>query len=770
MAEIAETELIAALRTGSVIDGEASDGPRSVPAALLRQCCHQLRDQVDPRGMRLSNLVVTGCLDLAGLTVPFPLRFDNCEFDTAPVVEGARLYELAMTGCPRLPGLFGNGLSVRRDLDLSRSRVAGALWTSASTSRSAAIWLCEADIGGRLLCAGTVLDGQGYRALQADRIHVGGTVRLIQGFRSAGEVRFLGARIDGSLDFAAAQIESVDGPALDLEGAVIGGSVFMIDDLAGRKPEILGRLTMASARLAGRFIIRNAIIQVGAVGQTGSIYERPTSASTALDAPRLSVGAEMVLTGRCEVTGRIDMSMSEVSSVSIGAQCVLRAPDGIALDLTNARIRALLRLDEWAAVEGTIRMPGAVIRGRLALHGELSRPRDESVIDGSAMTVDGDVYLDRLRTDGGAVTLAGARLGSLSARNAQLHNPGGYSLRLSQAQVNGPVRLISGFSSTGLVAFNRTTVEGRLHFTDGSFRCPQPSAGNEAGHAIEAISATVRGSIDLGWAAVSPSVDFTDVTTTSLADNPATWPERFVIAGMTYERFERPQGGKPGRIWDQAARCAWLRRQTEFDSGPYEQAARVFQQHGYTREAEHILIAQRQHARQVGRSHTAWPRRVLDMIYATIGYGYRPARVLWLLALLLALVTISLEVPSYQAALRANNGNGDVYTTSGLLTASSHGAPGAAATGGTPRDTCGDGEVRCFSPVLYAIDTVIPLISLDQRATWYADPDVPNGQFMLWWLNLATLLGWVLSSIFVLSLARLSRSSLCLGPSSVSTS
>jgi hypothetical protein len=29
---------------------------------------------------------------------------------------------------------------------------------------------------------------------------------------------------------------------------------------------------------------------------------------------------------------------------------------------------------------------------------------------------------------------------------------------------------------------------------------------------------------------------------------------------------------------------------------------------------------------------------------------------------------------------------------------------------------------------------------------------------LLWWLNLATLLGWVLSSIFVLSLTRLSRS------------
>lgn len=82
------------------------------------------------------------------------------------------------------------------------------------------------------------------------------------------------------------------------------------------------------------------------------------------------------------------------------------------------------------------------------------------------------------------------------------------------------------------------------------------------------------------------------------------------------------------------------------------------------------------------------------MTYATIGYGYRPARVLWLLALLLALVTISLEVPGNRAALRANNGNGDVYAASGLLTASSHRSPGAAATS-APRDTCGDGEVRC---------------------------------------------------------------------------
>jgi hypothetical protein len=32
------------------------------------------------------------------------------------------------------------------------------------------------------------------------------------------------------------------------------------------------------------------------------------------------------------------------------------------------------------------------------------------------------------------------------------------------------------------------------------------------------------------------------------------------------------------------------------------------------------------------------------------------------------------------------------------------------------------------------------------------------GELIFWWLNFATLLGWFLSSIFVVSLARLSRS------------
>lgn len=759
MAEIGEAEILAAARTGSVVDGDDDEKRRVLDAAVLRRCCYEMKHEVDPRGLRVRNAVIAGSMDLAGLTVSFPLRFEACEFQSAPVMEGADLFDLHLKGS-LLPGLLANGMRLRRDLDLSRSTVAGAHWTSASTSKQSAIWLCESKIGGQLLFMDATLDGLGGRCLQADLMRVGGSVRMIRRFTAHGEVRLLDARIGGSLDLGGAQLESADGPAIDLEGSVIKGSVFLIEAPDGRRPSVTGRLAAGSARVGGRCLIRNATLHAGAAVVAGSPYARSSAAGTVIDAPRLSVGAEFRLAENCDVTGRVDLSMSHASSLLVDAGCVLRAPGRTALDLTNAEIRSLIRLDEDATVEGTVRLSGAVVHGTLAVHGRLSHPENLSLLGGGSMTVDGPVYLKGLRVTGGRVNFHGATLGSVDADAAQLHNPGGYTIRLSQALVKGSVRLVNQFTSTGLASLSRSTIEGRLQLTGGVFSCPAPAPGNDHGNALEAGSAVVRGGLDLGWQHVTPSVDFNDAVTTFLADDPNAWPDRYTIAGLSYERFENPQGAPPRHVWDHAARCAWLSRQAEFDSGPYEQAARVFRQHGYAAEAERILIAQRRHAGRVNHSGARWPKRILDLIYSLVGYGYRPTRVLWLLAALLVLVVASLELPAVQAVLRASNGNGAVYATTGVLSPGGT-LPGsdAGSSRAGERDACGDGQVRCFSPVLYAIDTVVPLISLDQRATWYPDPHSRWGQITMWWLNIATMLGWLLSSIFVLSLTRLSRNS-----------
>jgi hypothetical protein len=216
MTEVEEAELEKAFRDGKVFDCAKEGVRRRVDAEVVRRFCVHRRSDVDPRGILISNGVIGGTLDLAGVGVPFPLRFEECDFEAAPVFHGARLQELAFVGCSALPGLLANGLRVQRDVDLSRSTVTGGHWTSASTSKRAAIWLCESEIGGRLLCLGTTIRPDGERAIQADRMRVGGTIRFLQDFQAFGEVRLIGVQVGGSLDMSGIQIESSTDWALDL--------------------------------------------------------------------------------------------------------------------------------------------------------------------------------------------------------------------------------------------------------------------------------------------------------------------------------------------------------------------------------------------------------------------------------------------------------------------------------------------------------------------------------------------------------------------------
>jgi hypothetical protein len=215
---------------------------------------------------------------------------------------------------------------------------------------------------------------------------------------------------------------------------------------------------------------------------------------------------------------------------------------------------------------------------------------------------------------------------------------------------------------------DRSRIEGRLECDGGSFTCPVPAERNPNGHAIEAISATIRGGIYLALASIIPSVNFTNTVITFLVDDPGNWPAQFVISGFSYDRFGQPEGTATGPAWDHVARCRWLTQQISYDAGPYEQAARVFRQHGRTSGAKAILIAQRRQARQTITGTWALTRRAFDATHSiTVGYGYRPARVLWLLAILLILVTGSLLVPGPRDAMRATAGATTVYTTQGPL-------------------------------------------------------------------------------------------------------
>jgi len=369
--------------------------------------------------------------------------------------------------------------------------------------------------------------------------------------------------------------------------------------------------------------------------------------------------------------------------------------------------------------------------------------------------VSGDVKLSNARTSGGEVVLRGARIqGSVVGFDAKLRNEGGIALNLHLAHVGGDVRLGTGFSAIGEVDLDLAVVEGGLNCCNGMFnRHPteSPTAStikpetepspNEA--TFSARSATFRGGVVLFWDIAGP-IDFTDATSSSLTDRPMEdWHSGARIAGFTYERLAEQDYMPLGTTWAITERIHWLEQVAPNDPGPWEYAARVLRADGY-RGTDQILI----NHRRMERKQHGFVRKLWDSMFDFVArYGYKPVRASGFLLYLIVIVSALLLLN--QNLMRTSDESGVVYSPSGPIAGQSQ----TLASPESLKGSCGGGQVRCFEPIVYAVDTVVPIIDLNQRTTWYVTQTF-EGRRLGYVLNICTVFGWIFSTLFVFSLAK----------------
>ncbi|WP_405067044.1 hypothetical protein OG558_36170 [Kribbella sp. NBC_01510] len=780
--------LIAASRRQVVLDCAGAQGEAAeVAAGNLRRVLVERGGEVSQFGVRISNARITGQLDLSACRVDFPVYFKDCRFTEPIVIEGSDLHSLFLVGTPQadgtdpessVPGILGNGVRIRRDLLLSHTLITGAHSTTSSLSRSAAVWLTEAEIGGRIIAVGTLIDTSADRAIQADRCQVTGDIRLIQGFRANAEIRLIGAQLGGSLDLAGCRLVPRNGRAVDLAEATVGGSLF-INDSPAHAPLIEGRLEMGRVSINGRVLIRRATLNAPAAGVGRHHYNSKDPAQRlAIVAQGASIQGELSIDENTSVDGGITFAGAAIGGgIYIDGATIQNAGD-IALDFTHARVGSTLSA-LGANIQGTVDLDGAEVAGPLGLaKAEISRPAGRYCLTAVRAVVHGDVKLSDAKVGGtypvaipgasGGIGFRGAELrGMFDAERAQVISPGDTAVNLHQARISGNLRLCDGFRSIGFVALNRAVVEGRLRCDGGRFEWrprdvgdTRPAKRNERVVAFEAISATFRGGVGLGWS-IEGAVDFTDAHTTYLADRPTQdWPaRRSYLSGFSYERYAAISMQGSGE-WEWKARARWLANcdpatsDEPGDPGPWEQAAQTLKNHGDSVGSEQILMAYLRTKRQ---RRVGWARsrllRGLDRIFNDWfrGYGYRPLRALIPLALLVLAVAGPLLPARANHVMRATDPAGVVYTPQGELS--------LVESGQAPPETCGQGKVRCFNPWLYAVDTVVPIVDLKQRSAWSPSSDAGGG-LMLAWVNTATLAGWAISSLLVVGLARAGSRSL----------
>ncbi len=296
----AERRVLASLHDSGIADFSGlPEEQRRLPAdflvALIAGSWPDLPDLCCP--LRIHGAVVTGPVralpvnrDGAGMT----LLFRDCTFDSTVDFSGGYFLTLRLIDCV-LPAFIGTSLTVKADLDLSGSHLAGIRDHSSDLAdvRDCAVYLNHARVGGRLLLAhtgsrcfrsgasvslegaliegnallqGACLSGSGRPALSARSARFGGNVELVSEgehrSEADGEICFAAAQITGDLDCSGARLYNPTGRALHCEDLVVE-SVFLGRDDLGREFEASGRLNFLTATVGGSFFLSNARLVPG---------------------------------------------------------------------------------------------------------------------------------------------------------------------------------------------------------------------------------------------------------------------------------------------------------------------------------------------------------------------------------------------------------------------------------------------------------------------------------------------------------------------------
>ena len=508
-------------------------------------------------------------------------------------------------------------------------------------------------------------------------------------------VRLAGARITGSLD---------------LEGATLSRWLLLTDCWLD-EPVSLCHATAPLIRMTGCHLpgldaedlcvhadlalehgftahgeVRLARARVGGVlSLAGASLDNP--GATALDAARLTVDHHMLLDTGFTARGEVCITGAQVGGDLVLTGARLTNPQGVALVADQLHVAQSVTGDD-ISVEGGISLVGAGIGGSLTFTGASIAREDDWALLGSDLQVAQEMRLSHGFSSLGGIDLRGARLGTLTLDRAELDNPGGSALEGGWLAVDRQVSGRHELTVRGEFSLYGARIGTRVDLRDAAFTNPGSLALDFERLDTPALYLLPRRSPD-------GLVDLSHAKVGTLHDDPATWPDRLDLRGLTYTTLTNEHTSVRQRL-------NWLGRQPGgYVPQPYDQLAAAYRQAGQE-DAARLVAIHKQYRRR--RTLNPAGRLVNWLLYLTVGYGYRTwLAALWLLALLaLGTVVFDHAHPSH-------------------MTAASTPAP-------------------AYHSVAYSLDVLLPIIDLGQQKAW-----LPTGSALYWsWLLSGA--GWVLTT------------------------
>jgi hypothetical protein len=317
----AETKMLRAAIAGDVAwcgPSQKSVGPQNDPfsnqewgaereirADLLRWLCidKAAEGYVDARGIRMQAATISGETDLSGAVLRFPLVLNRCRFSGDIWLISGELTFLDLSG--------SSVKAIRAD----RVTVKGNFFLKDSFTAHGEVRLMGAQIDGSFECDGGVfrnpprkdVEGSG-RTLTAEGICVKGNVLLRNRFQSEGQVWLSGSEIGGSLDCSNGSFKN---PAQkDLPGsgtALVAENISLKGDVLLRKGfQSEGQVWLVGAKIGGS-------IDCGKGSFKNSAQRDVETSGTALELGSATVGGNVLVRNGFNAEGNVSVIGAKIT-------------------------------------------------------------------------------------------------------------------------------------------------------------------------------------------------------------------------------------------------------------------------------------------------------------------------------------------------------------------------------------------------------------------------------------------------------------------------
>lgn len=512
---------------------------------------------------------------------------------------------------------------------------------------------------------------------------------------------------------------------LQADGLAIVGCT-MVDGINAARIQISGNLTLNGSRIDGKVSLSGSDIK-GHLSCTQATLRHPQG--SALKAQGMKVASSVLLEGTT-ASGQVSLLGAQIGGQLVAIGVAFHNPEGIALNAQSTQIRgdAFLR---YAATDGEVSFMGAEINGVLDCTHATMRHAQGDVLNAQRLIVREGFIWRRLQDVVGRVDLTSAHVGDLwddpeSWAMCEGLSLSGFIYDVLHGGINVPDRL----------AWLKMGAVSRREFY------PQPYEQlakllRDTGHRSDARAIMVAKEKEQRKASRARWRSERDWRGALLEAS-------HLPAEVRWEAIEALKARRPGD--PHVARLALLHPKDESALDVGEATLKMAQ--------KQFRDEQRWHNLRVGWRNTG--SLIADKIFGfVVGYGHKPERSFYML---LALVFVGwlLADRSWEEGDFAPTAGPVLMSESWQTLATDPNIQNPAkvwsdkymlAPDGTTVLTAGR-DYETFNAVSYAVDLVVPIVSLGQEAAWAPSTTRGPWGWWLWWARWWLIaLGWIVTAI-----------------------